>query len=534
MIGISNVALIHARSLWRRRWHGLAVTWLICVLGWAFVLYLPNQYEAKARIYVDTESLLRPLLRGIAIDTSMLTQVDVMQRTLLSRPNLQNVSRMADLDLASQTPAETEAAIAQLRQRIVLSAEGRNLFSLSYAGPSRDTATKVVQALLSVFVESNLGNSRKDMVSARTFIDDQLRDYAAQLDLAEKRLAEFKAANLGFLPGENNYNTKLDLARQDYEKVRADLDENRRKRDELAKQLALVPRYTDSFLADPGVFGAGPPLGGTDAGATPEENLRVVELERKLKALLENYTDLHPDVVRTRRQLEQARQEALQAQKIRAAQAPPNMPSVDPRARRSTVPNPVYEQLQLQLVAQDSSIASLESRVVRTKAEVEKWEKLAKSVPEVGAEMSKLTRDYDVIKKAYDELLNRRESAKIGSDMETQTQTVQFRVVDPPQASLAPVAPKRGLLLLVVLLGGVMAGGAFAFLLAQIDDSVMTVRQLKEIVSVRVLGAISLANAASGANRRRASVATFAALCLGLMVVYFGILSFEIFAGPGT
>jgi polysaccharide chain length determinant protein (PEP-CTERM system associated) len=534
VIGISNIVLIHARSLWRRRWYGVAVAWLICVSGWAFVLYLPNQYEAKARIYVDTESLLRPLLRGIAVDTSILTQVDVMQRTLLSRPNLQKVSRMADLDLATQTPAETEAVSAQLRQRIVLSAEGRNLFSLSYTGPSRETATKVVQALLTVFVESNLGNSRKDMVSARTFIDDQLRDYAAQLDQAEKRLAEFKSKNLGFLPGENNYNNKLDLARQDYEKVRADLDENRRKRDELAKQLALVPKYTDSFLADPGMFGAGPPLGGADAGANPDENLRVVELERKLRQLLENYTDLHPDVVRTRRQLEQARQEAARAQQIRAAQMPANMPPVDPRARRSTVPNPVYEQLQLQLVSQDSSIASLESRITRTKAEMEKWEKLAKSVPEVGAEMSKLTRDYDVIKKAYDELLNRRESAKIGSDMETQTQTVQFRVVDPPEAPVVPVAPKRGLLLLVVLLGGIMAGAAFAFLLTQIDDSVMNVRQLKKIVSVRVLGAVSLVSNASGANRSRAGVATFAALCIGLVVVYFGILSFEIVAGPGT
>ena len=114
----------------------------------------------------------------------------------------------------------------------------------------------------------------------------------------------------------------------------------------------------------------------------------------------------------------------------------------------------------------------------RQQGAVEKWQGLAKEVPEIAAQLQKLTRDYDVTKKAYDELLNRRESAKIGSDLQTQTQTVQFRVVDPPAAPLKPVAPKRPLLLAVVLIGGLIAGGAFAFLLTQIDDSILTVRQL--------------------------------------------------------
>jgi polysaccharide chain length determinant protein (PEP-CTERM system associated) len=531
-----TVALIHARSLWRRRWYGVAVAWAVCLGGWALVFYLPDQYEAKARIYVDTESMLQPLLRGIAADMTLLAQVDVMQRTWLSRPNLQKVSHMADLELAARTPAESEAVINDLRRRITLSAEGRNLYSLSYVGPNRETAINVVQAMLSVFVENNLGNSRQDMASAQQFIDNQLSDYAKELDLAESRIAEFKAQNLGFLPGDSNYNNKLDLARQEFERDKADLDENRRKRDELAKQLASVPRYTDSFVSTtPGddnngpPLSAGPPLGGD---ATPDPALHVAELEKKLADLLENYTDEHPDVVRVRRQLEQARQQAARADAERAASAPPDMPAVDPRARRNTLPNPVYEQLQLQLLAQDSTIATLEARVSRAQAEVDKWEHLAKSVPEVGAEMAKLTRDYDVKKKAYDELLNRHESAKIGGDMETQTPTVQFRIVDPPVAPTEPVAPKRGLLFSVVLIGGAMAGVAFCFLLTQIDDSVTTVRQLKEVVTVPVLGAISLVTNASRSRHRRGAVITFTAICMGLVAVYAGVMALPRMMGP--
>jgi hypothetical protein len=84
----------------------------------------------------------------------------------------------------------------------------------------------------------------------------------------------------------------------------------------------------------------------------------------------------------------------------------------------------------------------------------------------------------------------------------------------------------------VVLLGGVMAGVAFSFMLTQIDDSVMTVRELKDAVGVQVLGAISLVNNASRSQQHRASAVAFMAVCLALVVVYVGILSLQSLTGP--
>ncbi len=94
-----TMVMAHARALWRRRWYAVLVAWLFCLVGWAYVATLPNIFQAKTRIYVDTDSMLRPLMRGIAVDPNVLSVVDVMQRTLLSRPNLQKVIHMADLDL---------------------------------------------------------------------------------------------------------------------------------------------------------------------------------------------------------------------------------------------------------------------------------------------------------------------------------------------------------------------------------------------------------------------------------------------------
>lgn len=540
MFNARTILLRYARALWRRRWYGLAVAWALCIVGWGFVVHLPNLYEARARIYVDTDSMLRPLLRGIAVDTNLLSQVDLMQRTLLSRPNLQKVSHMADLDLNTRTPLESDEVINNLRQHITIDSQGQNLFSLAYTGPNRETATKVVQSLLTVFVESNLGSSRQDMLSARSFIDDQLHDYARQLDDAEKRIADFKAVNVGFLPGENSYAAKLDAARQALDQTHAKLTEDQQKRQALATELASVPKLVDSYTSGPAQgFGSGPPLAGDGGGpsvagntAIPDSgdaDARVTALQKRLDILLEDYTDQYPDVIKLKRDLAQAKARAETADKSAKKDASANSPP--PGARRSMAPNPVYEQLQLQLASLDADIASLQARVERQTAEVKKWEGLAKSVPEVGAKMAKLTRDYDVIKKAYDELLNRRESAKIGSDLATQTQTVQFRIIDPPQAPPIPVAPKRGLLLSVVLIGGIIAGTAFAFLLSQIDDSVMTLRELREIVAAPVLGAISRATRPSDRKHRRFGAAGFAALCVGLVVVFIGIFSFESLGG---
>lgn len=536
-----TMLLAQARALWRRRWYAVMVAWAFCLVGWIYVAFMPNIFEAKTRIYVDTDSMLRPLMHGIAIDPNMLSVVDIMQRTLLSRPNLLKVIHMADLDLGASGPTATEDLLKDLRKRVTVTNETQNLFTLTYTGPDRSVATKVIQSLLTVFVESNLGNSRQDMVSAQTFIDQQLSGYARQLDEAEKRIADFKAKNVGFLPGEENYSTKLDQAKQELGKTQAQLDDELKQREELKKQIATVPQVIDTVSAGPfGTgYGSGPPLGGGGGGATgsstavygPDPAARVAQLETKLEDLKQNFTDQYPDVVRLKRQIAQAKQDADAAAKAAAKAAAANG-SVDPRAVHTTAPNPVYEQLTLKLVSLDTDIASLKARLARNQAEIQHWQGLAKSVPEVGAQMAKLTRDYDVIKKSYNELLNRKEAAKIGNDLATQTQTVQFRVIDPPDAPPVPVAPHRILLYSAVLGAAIVAGAAFAFFLSQIDDSVKTLSELREIFAVPVLGAISVVMKPEHKRRNRMRAASFVLTCLTLVVAYVGILSAAILTQP--
>ena len=509
---IKPLLMMYARTLWRRRWHAMAVAWLFCLLGWSYVAYMPNVYQGTARIYVDTGSVLRPLLAGIAIDSNLMNDVQLMSRTLFSRPNLEKVAHAADLDLTAKTPAALESVIQNLQKNTTIKEEGTNLFTIAYDDPNRAEATRVVQSFVNVFVDSNIGNNLRDMSTARTFIAQQLQDYSQQLDAIEKQIADFKAKNVGYLPGENNYATKLEAARDDLSKTQAEIQDTLQQQKALQKQIANTPQSVETINSGPGGFGAGPPLSGGSSGYAIDPNIRVMQIEQRLETLRGTYTEDYPDIIQLKKELVQAKHDA------QAAAARP------PSGARAMGPNPVYEQLTLQSVTLDTDLAKLRSRAERDQAEIEKWQELARSVPEVGAELAKLTRNYDVVKKSYDDLLARSQSARIGNDVQSQTQTVKFRIVDPPATPPVPVAPPRVLFLTLVLIAGIGAGCAFAFVLAQIDDSVKSLSDLRDFIKAPVLGAISMVTM-QREERRIGPNAAFALGCAALLATYIGVLS---------
>lgn len=518
----------YIRSMWLRRWQAMLTAWMFCLIGWATVIMLPDIYEAKTRIYVDTTSLVRPLMRGIAVDTNVNDIVDEMQRTLLSRPNLIKVVHMADLDIG--TKANIESLVLDLQERVSFTSQGPNLFVITYRGPDRATATKVVRSLLNVFVDSNLGNSRQDMQVARDFVDQQLTAYTKQLDEADKRMADFRAKNAGFLPGDENYTTKFNLAKQQLQSAQADLDDAVQQRDELKTQVASLPPYlevaSDNAAGPPIGTSAGPSIGGSAtlrSAAGPGPEIRIAELQRKLDELLEVDTPQNPDVVQLQHQLDAAKKAAAAARKDDPTEEKSNVPiSAEPMMR---VSNPVHDQLMIQLVTLEGTIAGLKAKADRAQAEVQKWQSLAATAPDVQTELAKMTRDYDIVKQTYDQLLARRDSAKIGNDLDTETQAVQYRIIDPPDAPPTPVAPNRPLMLSAVLVVALGVGIGFAFLLANLDDAVQTVGDLVQRFGLPVVGSVTMMWLPGQQRRMRRQMFLFGATSFVLFVAYGGVMS---------
>src|ERR1700722_18992963 len=156
-------------AAWRRRWMGVMIAWIVCGVGWVSVYAIPNQFESTARMFVDADAVLTPLLRGLAADSAPTTQLEVLQRTLLSRPNLEKLVSKTGLDLSLNNASERERLLARLAAEIKVVPQTKNLFTINYRDQSPKRAHDVVQTLLTIFIESATGGSRTDMENARHF-----------------------------------------------------------------------------------------------------------------------------------------------------------------------------------------------------------------------------------------------------------------------------------------------------------------------------------------------------------------------------
>ena len=515
MNDLKRQALIFLDQLWRRRWTALAFTWAVCLVGWFVVAMMPNRYISQARFYVDTQSLLNPLLKGISVnsdDRVREEQVALMQRTLTSRPNLMKVAQMTDLDKTAESEAELQALIQSLEERITIKAQGGNLFQVEFSDNSPAKARDVVQSLLTIFVESSVGDKRQDIQTAKSFIESQIAEYEVQLKAAELRLADFKVNNMNFLSANaESFAVRLEAARASVKQLQADYGDAVAQRDQLRAQLAMTPRFL-SYDALPQAMG-----NGTVAG-TPQQ--RILALQAKLSELQLQYTDKHPDVVQTRQQLENLIE---QQKKSRSASVMDDASNFS----RAQLPNVLHEQISLRMTEAETSVGSLGRKLTEARSVLEEMEKRAADAPRIEAEFTNLNRDYQVLKTSHEGLMQRRESARIAEAADSTTEPVQFRVVAAPELPATAAGPNRVIFNSLVLVLGLIAGAGSIFLLMQVEDRISAPDDLYALGEIPILGCVSAVTtahrrAADHQQLRKFSFATGALAVAFLLVVVVG------------
>jgi len=508
MQDIIDLALTYLRAIWMKRWYALTIAWLVCVLGWAFVMKMPSQYEASARVHIDTQSFLKPLLRGLTFSTSPSQQVQLMVTTLLSRPNLEKVARMTDLDLQVKTDKEMDALLENLKDNINLlkqGGRGQDLYIINYKDHNRDVAKRVVQAVLTVFVENTLGENREGSVTAKRFLDSELKEYEQRLKDSEARLVEFKRKNIGYLSsGSSDYYQRLQAAMSEVESSKLILTEAIRQRDSIKGQisdqedeLSFVFEYSD-----------------TESSSTYDQ--RIAALQSRLDEMFLKYTDKHPDVITLNSQLadlEVKRDEELEA-----------------RAESGSIEteNPVLQSLKLSYSNAKSQVAALRARVNAHERKVEQLQQLVHTIPAVEAQMSDLNRDYGVVKGKYNELLKRREQAQITQKAGQASDDIEFRVVDPARVPFEPAGPPRVIYMTGVLLAGIAIGLAFSLLLVLLKPTYSSVRMLALSTGLPVLGTVSLVEHSGQIKVGRRHLYLFIGGAFLLLTAYAGLLLFQL------
>ncbi len=430
----------------------------------------------------------------------------MMARTLITRPNVEKLMRNTDLDLSAGTQVDKDKIVDELIKDIKLSGGRENLYELSYRNSSPELSRKVVQSVVTMFVESGLGGRRRDAEDARKFIDEQIRAYEQKLQEAENKVKEFKIRNLNLVGDSGQgYVARVGAVNEELNRSRLELRAAEEARDALKRELAGE---------EPILLPEAPAAAGS--GVSPELEARIAQLNQQLDELTRRYTEQHPDVVMLRRQIaqiEEQKSERLEARrKAAAAQG----------SRVSPSTNPVFQQIKISLAESEANIASLRGRVSELEGRMGTLRASAARAPQLEAEHTQLTRDYEVLKRNYEQLVVRRETATISEGVDAGARFADFRVIDPPRVSPRPVFPNRIALIPMVLLVAIGAGLLVTFAVSQVFPTVQSVRMLRNLSVRPVLGSISLQIDDSRQARERRLNVLFGGAVGMLMLINLG------------
>ncbi len=501
--------LLEARAAWRYRWRALIVAWGVMIVGALLVFSLPNKYEASAQVYADTDALTNPLLHGVAVQPDVRERLQVVTHTLLSRPNLETVADKTGLSLRTTTPAGKDALLVRLGAAVRIKDAGtKNLYNLSYADPDRHMAEKVVQAFLQILMNDTLGANTASTTTAQNFLDQQVQDYGNRLSAAEKELADFQKANIGYIPnqGGSSYFTRLQAAETQLQTLQGQYDTAVAGRATTQQQMRAMASGSASSGIDP---------------RTQDVDKQIAAYQQRLNTLLLSYTDEYPDVASARRMITQLQARRTELQKNVASGSVMGVAS----------DNPVYQEMQKSMYTTQVSIQTLAMQIGLQKRQIADLKQQGDRITDVQATLQHLTRNYDVTKKQYDQLLERSNTAQLSQDATQSGNNLKFRVVNPPIVPLQPESPNRGLLLLLVFGFAVVIGGGFAYLMHKLTPVFVSLRGLQAFGNYPVLGAFTLIVSRSRRQEQRRAVIGF---CAGAGLLPMALVLGAAFAGHLT
>jgi polysaccharide chain length determinant protein (PEP-CTERM system associated) len=517
-------AIIHLKSLlrgiWNYRWTGLITALIVGLVTGLGAAFWPSKYEATARVYVDTQSILNEALKGVAVQPNGAEQMSMVAKTLISRPTVERVMLAAQMNLEATDQKGRDSIVDELMKDIEFKAVGavnNNLFTIAYKHRKPETARTIVQSLVGIFVERSLGDARKDADQSERFLNEQIKEYEQRLVQSENSLKEFKIKNMGMIPGEGgrDFVSRIQDIDNQIRQARVELRQASNVRDSLRRQ----------------VSGESPTMGNSDETTTTvpsgprvrtdlEDRLDIAE--KRLDELRSRLTDEHPDVTAAKRVAEGLRS---QREKERSETRAPGTTTTT----RNPVPNPVYKELRVQLADAETQVVSQASKLSDYEARLVQIRDSATQVPQVEAALTQLTREYETNRIKHQKLIESRESVQISNKRTGAAGVGEIRIIDPPRVSQKPTSPNRFLLMIGALVASLGAGLAAALFKDQSKPTFFDVRTLRSFTGMPLLGGVSFVLNQSGRSTLRKDLVFFGVGLSALLltftaaIVFFGL-----------
>lgn len=469
----------------------MAVTASVMAVGYV----TPKTYTSNAMLHADQSNILQPLLRGQAEMTNV-ERINSARELLQSRQLLERVAARSGLLTGAESEEQRNGIISRLRNSISMRVTNRNFLNVSYTSDNPTQSFRVLSALIDEFIEQTAQQKRSESRNAFEFIESQVQSYKRQLEAAENALKEFRAANRDGT--EANVNNRIQNLRGNIEDLELRIEESEARVELTRRQLENEQPYREVPVS---------------RGAT-ETDRRIESMRQQLDNLRLTYQDSHPDIVSLRNQIEELEQQRLVERELASAS-----PEVE------TIENPVYEDLRMRLNEAITTLETQRNRLASTRRLLQEEHARAERIAANQAEETELMRDYDVTRGVYEDMLQRRENARLSMTLDVEGQGINYRIQEPATYPtrwdglqlhhFGAAGPVIGAGLVVGLMGA----------LVLFDNKIRSDRMLRQQLpeGIRLLAAVPHYNSSLKARILRLDVIALG-LLLGLFMAGYGAL----------
>jgi polysaccharide chain length determinant protein (PEP-CTERM system associated) len=479
MIRNGEITFSEAKRIFRHYWWILPIAVIGCAgLGFLVATVLPKRYTSETLVLVDEPTVPTEFVKPLTEDLNR--RLASMQEQILSRTRLQPIIEKFGLYSSLRNRVPMEDLIARLQTAVIVKpmesmpgTGNHNLpgFYVEVTFDNAQTAQQICTEITSMFMQQNTREREQQAVSTTSFLNQQLEEAKRKLDDQDQRLAAFKRQYLGSLPEEGQ--TNLNLLTGMNSQLEANVQAlSRAQQDKTFNESLLTQQEaTAAVVFAPGV---------QNSGETPDQQLNA--LEDQLSSLQARYTPEHPDVVKLRNQIEEFKKRMASVPKTKQ---PGDI--VVPKTESCEV-----QQLPAKLRQDDLNIADLTKRQAQIQEQITQLQGRLQASPVVEQQLKEITRSYQTAQDFYNELLKKRQQSAMATDLEHQQQSEQFRVLDPPSLPDKPSFPKRTYFAVGGLGAGLALALAIMYLIALLDKSMHTERDVEVCLNMPVLTTVPL------------------------------------------
>lgn len=509
----SELALIErfdpvlVREVVRRRRPLVLAFVIIALAALAAAQAWPSTYVSSTTILVKERSIITPLMEGRAVPTGVADLAGIAREVIFGRRVLEEALAVGGWLDGNPGPVERDRLMDQIRNRITIISPRENLIQIDYRDADAARAYRVTRRIADLFIALTIESKERESRDAFTFIDSQVEAYRKKLSEAEDNLKRYRAGNDDARPGsEADANARIAQLRSQAESARIDLIEQRSREQALQGQLSGQSTLLSVQTREADYYH------------------RLADLQAELDKLLLSYTPNHPDVVRVRHQMQDLQSELEREKQRQPAESASAKNDLGPNLRY----NPLYQELQSRLSETRRNAAAASSRMSSSEALLQHELDRSRHIADLGDTLAELNRDYEVHRDIYQDLLKRRENARLSMQMDAEQRGLTLTIQTPAQLPLRPVGPRFFVFAAIGLSLGVVIPLALMFGFLRVDPRVRSAEQIERVAGVPVLASVALYRSPAERGHQRHRDWRLVMLIGAVLLTYVGALALRL------